>query len=83
MNAENLRRYDLSVEQGDEIDKDYIKKEEVEDFIVNTGFFYDHDVIVVTIASKLDLNYKRIRLLQKEMILKTQGNPNWYLKWYM
>ena len=80
MNAENLRRYDLSVEQGDEIDKDYIKKEEVEDFIVNTGFFYDHDVIVVTIASKLDLNYKRIRLLQKEMILKTQGNPNWYLK---
>lgn len=80
MNAENLRRYDLSVEQGDEIDKDYIKKEEVEDFIVNTGFFYDHDVIVVTIASKFDLNYKRIRLLQKEMILKTQGNPNWYLK---
>ena len=80
MNAENLRRYDLSVEQGDEIDKDYIKKEEVEDFIVNTGFFYDHDVIVVTIASKLDLDYKRIRLLQKEMILKTQGNPNWYLK---
>ena len=40
MNAENLRRYNLTVEQGDEIDKDYIKKEEVEDFIVNTGFFY-------------------------------------------
>ena len=80
MNAKNLRRYDLTVEQGKEIDKDYIKKEEVEDFIVNTGFFYDHDVIVVTIAGKLDLDYKRIKDLQKEMILKTQGNPNWYLK---
>ena len=79
MNAENLRRYDLSVEQGNEIDKDYIKKEEVEDFIVNTGFFYDHPNIVLTIASKLNLNYKRIRILQQDIILKTQGNPNWYL----
>lgn len=76
MNAENLRRYDLTVEQGKEIDKDYIKKEEVEDFIINTEYFYDHDVIVLTIASKLDLNYKRIRILQQDMILKTQGNPN-------
>ena len=80
MNAENLRRYDLSVEQGDAIDKDYIKKEDVEDFIINTAFFYDHDVIVVTIASKLDLDYGRIREEQHDMILRTQGNPGWYLK---
>jgi hypothetical protein len=78
MSAENLGRYNLIVEQGNEIDKDYKKKEEIEDLIVNTGFFYDHNVIVLTIASKLDLNYKRIKTLQKEMILKTQGNPNWY-----
>ena len=79
MNAENLGRYNLTVEQGNKIDKDYIKKEEVEDFIVNTGFFYDHPNIVLTIASKLDLNYKGIKISQQDMILKTHGNPGWYL----
>jgi len=77
MNATNLRKYNLTVEQGEEIDKDFIRKEEIEDFIVNTEFFYRFDCIILEMASKLNLNYRRIKVLREERILETQGNPGW------
>lgn len=70
----------LTFEEEKLIRTEWIRKDEVEDYIVNCAHFYDHGNVVVQMASVLGLDYTEIRIEMDDFRLRTLGNPQWYCK---
>ncbi len=75
-----MKAVELSFEEEKLIRTEWVRKDEVEDFLIDCAHFYDHETIVVMISNNLGLDYKRLKIDMWDRRLKTQGNPQWYCK---